>query len=123
MRYAVAGGMVTLVNAWGYLLFLEIGLVYTTANLISLILSKVTGYVLNKFWVYRTGCESIRQVLGELLRFVFARGFTGVLDYVGVIILVEFIGAGERISKLIVMGIVIIVNYILGKWLVFRKRQ
>ena len=37
LRYGVAGGCVTLSNALLYFLFLQVGIVYTVANIISLI--------------------------------------------------------------------------------------
>ena len=119
IRYAIAGGMVTLTNAVGYFLLLQVGFFYTRANIISLILSKVVGYVLNKFWVYQSQNNNLIQILLELFRFVLARGFTGVVDFLGVIVLVELCGWNERISKIIVMALVIVLNYVLGKKAVF----
>lgn len=121
IRYTIAGGVVTLTNAIGYFLLLEYGVLYTTANVISLILSKTVGYFLNKFWVYHSHTASFYRMVLELLRFIIARAFTGLIDFFGVIMLVEFIGMGERVSKIIIMVIVIALNYILGKKAVFKE--
>lgn len=121
LRYGIAGGCVTLSNALFYFLFLQVGIVYTVANIISLIFSKTVGYFLNKFWVYHSKCVSWKEVFFELLRFIGARGFTGVVDFLGVILLVEIFGCGERISKMILMLLVIVLNYVLGKKAVFIK--
>lgn len=123
IRYTIAGGLVTLTNAIGYFLLLQFGMLYTIANVISLILSKVIGYLLNKFWVYRSHSANLLQMMLELLRFIIARGFTGLIDFFGVIVLVEFVGMGEKISKVIVIFIVVVLNYILGKKAVFRKEH
>lgn len=123
LRYGIAGGCVTLSNAIFYFLFLHVGIVYTFANVISLILSKAVGYFMNKFWVYRSKCASLKDAFFELLRFIGARGFTGLVDFFGVILLVEIFNFGERISKIILMLIVIILNYVLGKKAVFVKKD
>ena len=123
LRYGVAGGCVTLSNALLYFLFLQVGIVYTVANIISLILSKTIGYFMNKFWVYRSKCGSLKEACLELLRFIGARGLTGLIDFTGVIVLVEFFSFGERISKIILMLLVIVLNYILGKKAVFVKKD
>lgn len=119
VRYVISGGLVTLINAAGYLVLLQSGVVYTIANIASLILSKIAGYILNKYFVYHSKCENVRQAFSECIRFFLARGFTGIIDLLGVVILVEGIGIGKRTSKLILMMLVIVINYILGKKAVF----
>ncbi len=123
LRYGVAGACVTLSNVLIYFLLLQIGIVYTVANVVSLIFSKTVGYFMNKFWVYRSRCDSFKAAVFELLRFIGARGFTGLVDFAGVILLVEIFRCGERISKIILMILVIILNYILGKKAVFVKKD
>lgn len=119
IRYCISGGLVTLTNAMGYFILIQFGIVYTLSNMISLILSKLVGYILNKFFVFGSKSKNIKQTLEELARFVLARGFTGIVDFLGVIVLVEYMDVGEYIAKVILMVIVIIMNYIIGKKLVF----
>lgn len=119
IRYAISGGLVTFTNAAGYFVLLQLGVVYTVANIISLILSKVVGYLLNKFWVYKSRSNNIKELLLEMLRFILARGFTGLVDFFGLIAMVELLGWNERISKIIIMLAVIVLNYVFGKKAVF----
>lgn len=121
-RYGIAGGCVTLSNALSYFLLLHLGIVYTAANVASLILSKTIGYFLNKFWVYKSRCDSVKEAFFELFRFICARGFTGIVDFLGVVILVEVFACDEHISKIILMVLVILLNYVLGKKAVFVKK-
>lgn len=123
IRYIIAGGTVTVTNAVGYLLLLQLGVVYTVSNIISLIVSKSVGYLMNKFFVYHSHNDNLWETFLELVRFVIARGFTGVVDFVGLIILVEMLGVGERIGKIIVMLLVMVLNYVLGKKAVFIKKK
>lgn len=123
IRYAITGGLVTLTNAAGYFLLRELGIIYTAANIVSLILSKVVGFLLNKFWVYRSKNDTFLQAFLELLRFILARGFTGLVDFFGLIFMVELLGWNDRISKIAVMLAVIVLNYVLGKKAVFVNRK
>ena len=61
--------------------------------------------------------------LKEMVSFAVARGLTFLLDFAGVMFLVELVGAGKFISKCIMAVIVIIVNYILSKKYVFRRNK
>lgn len=122
IRYIISGGTVTLTNAVGYFVLLQVGMVYTVANIISLVLSKTVGYLLNKFFVYKSVTETPKDSLLELLRFALARGFTGIVDFVGLIILVEVFKVDERPGKIVIMLLVMVLNYILGKKAVFVKK-
>lgn len=121
MYYAVAGLIVTIVNAICYYIFLYVGLIYTVANLASIIISKIIGYLLNKFMVYKTKTEGWKETFFELCRFFIARGLTGILDFFGLIFLVEIVGINEAFSKISIMLFIVALNYVLGKRAVFIK--
>ena len=123
IRYTIAGGTVTLTNAATYFILLFAGVHYTIANITGLVLSKTVGYFLNKFWVYQTKTGSLKKTLLELGRFILARGFTGLVDFFGLIVMVDIFSADEKISKIIMMIIVIVLNYVLGKKAVFIKED
>jgi putative flippase GtrA len=57
------------------------------------------------------------------MRFIFARGFTGLVDYFGLIALVELFGFNEIYSKYAMVATVIVLNYVLGKKAVFVKKE
>lgn len=91
------------------------GMEYTSANLIALILSKSWGFISNKFFVFQSHTETA-ETLRELINYIFARGFTALIDYFGLILFVEQFHANKQISKYIITVIVIIMNYILSKF-------
>ena len=122
-RYGVAGGVVTISNYLIFLILFEVGIFYSLANVISLVLSKTIGYLMNKLYVYRSRTDSAGEFFAELFRFVLARGFTGLVDFFGLILLVEVFHMDSRIGKWIVMALVIVLNYILGKKAVFIKKK
>lgn len=65
------------------------GIDYKISNAVTLIIVKVFCYFTNKVFVFKTPFESFGKFIREAVRFVLARGISFVVDYVGVILLVE----------------------------------
>lgn len=120
VRYGIVGVSTTIINIvvyQGLLLVLD----YKIANIIALVASKTYGYLANKNIVFQSKTHSVKAFFLELLRFVFARGFTALVDYFGLIVAVEVFGFDKIISKYVLQCIVIILNYVMGKRLVFNS--
>ncbi|NCA99176.1 MAG: GtrA family protein [Clostridia bacterium] len=122
LSYLVFGLLTTVVNVGVFNLLFVLNVKYQLANLAALILAKLFAYFTNKHFVFKTktrqGFDSIR----EFIRFVFARGFTGVVDYFGLIFLVEVLSFSPVYSKYGLQVVVIVLNYVLGKKLVFTSK-
>lgn len=119
--YFFWGLCTTLLNLGIYRGLLLVNTKYWLANLIAMLLSRIFAYVTNKIFVFKSKTASPKSLLLEMLRFILARGFTGLIDIFGLIFLVEVIGMDEIISKYLLMGIIILLNFVLGKKLVFRS--
>jgi len=114
-RYFLAGVSVTVLNIGAYSILLYFGMEYKTANLLALLLSKSWGFISNKFFVFKSHKGPI-ETLREIITFVFARGFTALIDYLGLFLLVEQVHVNKHISKYIITTMVIIMNYLLSKF-------
>lgn len=124
ITYGIFGVMTTLVNILVFqLLWKEAGIAYGIANIIAVLAAKVFAYLTNKCFVFRSHCANIRELLMEIIRYIFARGFTGLIDILGMLFAVEILMADEMIAKYIIQVIVIVLNYIFGKRLVFRGNE
>lgn len=117
--YGLVGVTTTLVNLGAYYGLLALGVDYALANLVAIVSAKVYAYFGNKFFVFRSRCATWGELVGELVRYVLARGFTGLVDFFGLIVAVEYLGADERFSKLVLQVVVIVLNFVLGKFAVF----
>ena len=95
---------------------------YQIANLISIISTKILVYYTNKKFVFQTKTSWKGQVL-EVFRYVLGRGLTGVVDFVGLIVLVDVFGVDDRIGKMLMIVIIMPLNYILGRVFVFQKKD
>ena len=96
---------------------------YRSANLITLIIVKLTAYVLNKNFVFRSRTGSVTGLMKEFCRFLVARGLTMVIDMAGLMLLVECFSMPKLPGKIVVTVFVIILNYFIGKKHVFKDRK
>ncbi len=121
LRFVFWGAVTTLFNYFSFF-FLEMILEYKIANLISIVCTKILVYYTNKKLVFRTKTSWKGQAL-ELFRYVLSKGFTGVVDFVGLIVLVDGFGVDNRMGKIIMMAMIMPLNYIMGKVFVFKKEK
>ena len=121
VRYGISGVLISLVNLGVYTGLVYLGLRYEVANIIALVLSRVVGFALNKYFVFQSTDKG--HFWREFWGFMAARGLSGLVDYFGVILLVDQLHVNEVLSKGFVMVFVIVLNYFLGKFLVFRRKK
>ena len=96
---------------------------YKVANLITLIVVKLAAYLCNKNFVFQSKCANFLELVKEFIRFVIARGATALIDYFGLILLVEIFDANKMISKVFITVLVIVINYFVGKKHVFKAAK
>ena len=88
------------------------------ANIISWIGAVSFAYITNRILVFKSKSKNI---LKEIASFVSARVITLVLDMLIMFLMVTLIGINDKISKIVVQFVVIILNYIFSKLFVFKK--
>ena len=124
MRYLIIGGCTTLVNLVVYALLCRVfHLNVNVSNIISIIISILFAYVTNKLIVFRSHCGSFGELAAECARFIGARLSTMAIEVGGVFLLYEVLHQNEMIAKLATQVIVIIGNYFISRFLVFKDRS
>jgi putative flippase GtrA len=121
--YTVFGIATSVENVLLFKILLMTGLKYTVANLITLVIVKVTAYICNKNFVFKSRCPNMIELLKEIWRFVIARGATALIDYFGLIVLVDLFSLPKVPSKIFITVFVIIINYVIGKKHVFKNSK
>lgn len=91
------------------------------SNVISVVCAILFAYVVNKIFVFESRCPSFSALAAEFVKFVGARGVTMIVEVGGVFLLYNIIGQNELIAKLETQIIVLIANYIISKFLVFKS--
>jgi putative flippase GtrA len=120
VSYTVFGVLTSVLNISAFELLIYTGCDYRVANLIALVITKIAAYVVNKVFVFRSRTESLGALTREFFRYTVARGGTMLIDYFGLILLVDLANVPKTPAKLAMTALVVILNYALGKWCVFK---
>ncbi len=119
--YLVFGVLTTAVNYAVYLpLYNFSHLPASVCNGLAWVAAVAFAYVTNKLFVFESKSWG-RGVLGELLRFVSSRVASGVIETVSLLLTVDILGWNGNVMKLILAVFVIVFNYALSKFFVFKK--
>ena len=119
--YLVFGVLTTVVNYAVYIpLYNFAHLPASVCNGVAWVAAVTFAYVTNKLFVFESKSWN-SGVLGELLRFVGSRVTSGVIETVSLLVTVDILGWNGNIMKLFLAVIVIVLNYILSKFVVFKK--
>ena len=90
------------------------------ANIVSWSLAVIFSYLCNRKYVFNSINKNIKT---EMISFFISRLFTLLIDMLGMYITVSVFNLNDKIMKIIVQIIVVILNYIISKFLVFRRKQ
>lgn len=123
LLYLFFGVLTTLVNLVVFYLLTERPwqINVTVGNVISIILAILFAYVTNKIWVFNSKTGGAKELLAEFGRFVGGRLSTMIVEVGGVYLIYNIMEQPKMIAKLITQVIVIIGNYFISKFLVFRS--
>lgn len=116
--YVVFGFFTFLVNFITYFIFTGLGINYLIANVLAWFFSVLFAYITNRTWVFESKSPDI---LKEMSLFFGGRIFSGVVDTVLMFLFIDVLVIGDFISKTVVQIIVIILNYVFSKLIVFKK--
>ena len=86
-------------------------------------LSVLFAFVTNKLWVFESKSFKFKLFLTELCNFILCRLATGVLDLGIMFVGVDLLKGPAIVLKIVSNVIVIILNYIMSKVLVFKKNK
>ena len=123
-------GVVTTVVNWGtYAVCAKyLNLSIVLSNAVAWVVAVAVAYVSNKLWVFKSKSWELPLVIRELGMFLSARIATGAMEIVAVPALVklgltaQIGGVKGGVSKVLVSVLVVILNYVFSKLLIFRKR-
>lgn len=123
LSYLFFGVVTTVVNmVVYYLCYHTWGLSSDLSTVIAWVLSVLTAFLTNKPFVFGSHDWSMKVLLPEAGSFFGCRLGSGVLELVLMHITVEMLGWPGMLMKLLVNVLVVIINYVASKLLVFRNK-
>ena len=120
--YGIFGVLTTLINIVVYEAFYRYaGWSNVVSNIVAWVAAVLFAFVTNKLWVFESRTTEKKALMFEIISFFGCRLATGVLD-----LAIMSVGVDERALNSTRMkcssnGIVIIVNYIASKLLIFKN--
>ena len=120
--YLVFGVLTTAVN---YIVYLPcynlMGLSATVSNVIAWAVAVAFAYLTNKPFVFKSHDWSAKTVGPELTKFVGSRILSGALETAIIFVTVDMLLWSGNLMKLVTSVLVVILNYVASKLLVFKK--
>ena len=121
--YGIFGVTTTIINVVSYALLLFIGINVQIAVVVSWLLAVIVAYFTNRVWVFNSGAVTKVELLREFISFMIARLATLVVEMVIIWFGVQLLNQDPIVWKIIDNIVVIILNYIISKLIVFKIRN
>lgn len=123
LSYLFFGALTTLVN---YLVYFPcynlLHLSPVVSNVIAWVVAVAFAYLTNKPFVFKSHDWSLKTVAPELAKFVGCRVGSGLLETALLFLTVDLFHWNGNLMKIILSVMVVILNYVGSKLLVFRKK-
>ena len=129
IRYLIIGVSTTLVNFIVFWVLCNLSPMgdndagVNAANAISVFVAILFAYFANKIVVFHSKTTSVKAFFNEMAKFILARLGTMFIEIVGVWLAVSVIGQNEMLGKLETQIIVIVGNYFISKFFVFKNKE
>ena len=138
INYVFFGVLATIVSIGSFKIF-DVILgehLYMISNVISWIITVIFAYFTNKLWVFQSKSWKPNVVVRELIGFFGARLFSLGVEELGLWLMIDkmnigtigfeildFDVNGNLIAKVIMQVVIVILNYIFSKLIIFRKKD
>lgn len=123
IAYAVFGVFTTIVNIITYnVCYYNLEMSNTLSNIVAWVLAVTFAYLTNKVWVFDSKSWDWQILRKEVPAFISCRLATGVMDLIIMFVCVDILGWHAMLMKLLSNVMVIILNYVFSKLVIFKKR-
>lgn len=122
LLYLFFGGCTTLVNVVVYGLCAHVAALSTTVStVVAWVAAVLFAYITNRTWVFESRARTAPDILRELWSFLLCRLATGALDLAIMYLCVDRLGLPDIPIKLLSNLLVIVLNYVASKLIIFSK--
>ena len=122
--YLFFGVCTTLVNIFVYWFMAHILFIATMAStVIAWVAAVLFAYVTNRKWVFHSEARESLEIIREILSFFGCRLGTGFVDWFCMYLFVDVLSWNDIIIKTIANIIVIVLNYVFSKLVIFKRKR
>lgn len=124
ISYIFFGILTTLTNIITYIICTRFFLLDAYfSNVIAWTTSVLFAFITNKIYVFKSLNKDIRTLTKEILSFFILRIFSLAIDMLSMYLMISIFKWNDLIAKIIANIIVIILNYIFSKFIIFKNRH
>ena len=124
LLYGIFGVLTTVVNIATYWLAAHpLGLSVMVSTVIAWIAAVLFAYVTNRKWVFHSQAQGTKEIVQEIVSFFACRLATGVVDWACMFIFVDLLHFNDVIIKADANVLVIILNYVASKLVIFKHKK
>jgi putative flippase GtrA len=124
VMYLLFGVLTTVINILCYVFLREyLHIEYILSTTIAWLISVVFAFLTNKKYVFKSNFTELNAVIQEFFSFTFFRVVSLGMDLGIMVVLVEIIKIDDFIAKIAANIVVVIMNYIVSKYVVFRTKR
>lgn len=120
ISFLTAGFAVLVLNKWGGF---DKKAVSDISTVVSWVCAVTFAYVTNRLWVFESHAKGAKELAGEAASFYGGRVFTLAVEWVMMRLGYAVIGINYWVMKVIANIVVLILNYVISKLVVFRKKN
>lgn len=114
--------LATLVNIIVYWIFAHpLHLHVMISTIVAGVASVLSAYITNRIWVFHSTATTSAEILKEVVVFFSCRLATGILDWACMYVFVDLLVWNDLLVKCGANVLVIVLNYVASKVLIFRK--
>ena len=120
--YLFFGISTTVINIYVYYIcsaFINLSTLFSTC--IAWVFAVSFAYCTNRIWVFQSNAHTVKKIIIEVYNFFLYRLLTGFLDIVIMYIFVDIFNINSIIIKTLSNILIIILNFIASKLIIFKK--
>ena len=124
LLYLIFGGLTTVVSLVTYwLCCYPLGMNVLAGNVVSWICAVTFAYFTNAKWVFESSASTGKEKLKESVSFYGGRLATLGVEELILLIFITWLGFNKMVIKVIAQVVIVVLNYVVSKLFVFRKKQ
>ena len=121
--YLIFGVLSTIVNILTYAFCTRnLNIEFLISNWIAWIVAVLFAYITNKFFVFESKETNIKFLIKELSSFVSCRLLSGIIEMILMYTMISLMSLNDFIVKIITNVVVVILNFILSKLIIFKNK-
>lgn len=122
LMYLFFGGLTFVVSIVSYALFnVGFSINELIANIISWVIAVTFAFFTNRIWVFNAPTNGMKEFITQMISFFGGRVVTLVIEEAILLVFITWLGFPSMVIKVIAQVIVIVLNYVISKLVVFRK--